>query len=56
MYNYMSTPQNIFFNLTRAPKLAHSGSKKPKMTPELGQKQKSKLKEAQKITVFQLYD
>ena len=27
------------FNLTRNPKIAHLGSKKPKMTPELGQKQ-----------------
>ena len=49
----MSRHQNSFWTLPWLPKIDRLGPKKSETAPELGQKQKLSLKEAQKIKVFQ---
>ena len=51
--------KKIVFNPTPAPRIAHCGPKKSKMTPRSSQIQKSELKEQKKlkkIKVFQLHE
>ena len=50
----MNRPQNSFWTLPWLPKIANLGPKKGKNNPDLGQKQKLKLKEGKKIKKLEL--
>ena len=52
---HKQTPKQLW-STTPTPTIAHQGTKKSKMTPELSQNQKSELKKTQKIKGVRLQE